>query len=44
MHLMESNRKLKTFGFWDFCLQIWLADWLIEHNPNKPKLQYHVSQ
>ncbi|KAL9836650.1 nucleoside diphosphate kinase homolog 5 isoform 2-T4 [Geothlypis trichas] len=23
---------------------IWLADWLIEHNPNKPKLQYHISQ
>ncbi|XP_068061949.1 nucleoside diphosphate kinase homolog 5 isoform X2 [Anomalospiza imberbis] len=23
---------------------IWLADWLIEHNPNKPKLQYRISQ
>ncbi|XP_039238326.1 nucleoside diphosphate kinase homolog 5 isoform X2 [Pipra filicauda] len=21
---------------------IWLADWLIEHNPNKPKLQFHL--
>ncbi|NWV03002.1 NDK5 kinase, partial [Ptilonorhynchus violaceus] len=23
---------------------IWLADWLIEHNPNKPKLQYRISE
>ncbi|XP_039934441.1 nucleoside diphosphate kinase homolog 5 [Hirundo rustica] len=23
---------------------IWLADWLIEHNPNKPKLQHRISQ
>ncbi|XP_063269422.1 nucleoside diphosphate kinase homolog 5 isoform X3 [Prinia subflava] len=23
---------------------IWLADWLIEHNPNKPKLQYRISK
>lgn len=40
----ELNRKLKTFRFCGFCSQIWLADWLIEHNPNKPKLQYHISQ
>ncbi|NXN21825.1 NDK5 kinase, partial [Nycticryphes semicollaris] len=23
---------------------IWLADWLIEHNPNKPKLQHHITE
>ncbi|XP_066053377.1 nucleoside diphosphate kinase homolog 5 isoform X1 [Chamaea fasciata] len=23
---------------------IWLADWLMEHNPNKPKLRYGISQ
>ncbi|XP_072204168.1 nucleoside diphosphate kinase homolog 5 isoform X1 [Excalfactoria chinensis] len=23
---------------------IWLADWLIEHNPNKPRLQHHVAE
>ncbi|NXJ13133.1 NDK5 kinase, partial [Odontophorus gujanensis] len=22
----------------------WLADWLIEHNPNKPRLQHHVTE
>ncbi|XP_061858042.1 nucleoside diphosphate kinase homolog 5 isoform X4 [Colius striatus] len=22
----------------------WLADWLIEHNPNKPKLQYQITK
>ncbi|XP_021265856.1 nucleoside diphosphate kinase homolog 5 isoform X1 [Numida meleagris] len=30
-----------------FCFTIsetWLADWLIEHNPNKPRLQHHVTE
>uniref|UniRef100_A0A8C3LIY8 Nucleoside diphosphate kinase homolog 5 n=1 Tax=Chrysolophus pictus TaxID=9089 RepID=A0A8C3LIY8_CHRPC len=22
----------------------WLADWLMEHNPNKPRLQHHVTE
>lgn len=27
-----------------FVPQTWLADWLIEHNPNKPRLQHHVTE
>jgi hypothetical protein len=27
-----------------FNFQIWLADWLLENNPNKPKVRQHVEE
>ena len=24
---------------YDFMIQIWLADWLLDNNPNKPKVK-----
>lgn len=39
------NRKQRTEHVWvSFVAQIWLANWLIEHNPNKPRLQYQTTE
>lgn len=39
-----NRKQQKTENVWCFVAQTWLADWLIEHNPNKPRLRHQMAE